>query len=108
MRRPDDFFRRANAFRTALRLAAGLVILLCASYGLAGALMGGKLFRITGDSVTAGGGASKAASFSETCGAVGSEVETGVSSSAHFQDHSGSVFPVPAGTSARRDWNEYR
>ena len=108
MHKPGRPFSRTSIFWKAFAVGTILVIVLYVSHALAVSVMGGKLFRVAGDSLTAGGGASKAASFAETCCAIGSEVETSVSSSAHFQDHSGSVFPVPVGTSARRDWNEYR
>ena len=108
MHKPGRPFSHTSIFWKAFAVGTILVVVLYVSHALAVSVMGGKLFRVAGDSVTAGGGASKAASFAETCCAVGSEVETGVSYSAHFQDHSGSVFPVPEGTSARRDWNEYK
>ena len=108
MHKPRRPFSRTSIFWKAFAVWTVLVLVLYVSHALAVSVMGGRLFRVAGDSLTAGGGASKAASFAETCCAVGSEVETGVFSSAHFQEHSGSVFPVPVGTSARWDWNEYR
>jgi hypothetical protein len=106
--KPRKPFSRTSIFWKAFAVGTILVVVLYVSHALGIGVMGVNLFHTTGDSLTAGGGASKAASFAETCCAIGSEVGTGVSSSAHFQDHSGSVFPVPVGTSVRRDWNEYK
>lgn len=108
MHKPRRSFSRTSIFWKAFTVGTVLVVVLYVSHALGIGVMGVNLFHATGDSLTAGGGASKAASFAETYCAIGSEVETGVSSSAHFQDHAGSVLPVHVGTSVRRDWNEYR